>query len=205
MRQEATLLHEIPRVAAGGAPESIALHVGSTAIGYGELVGEIYRFASALSALRVGRGERVAIYLDKRYETVVASFGAPAHGAVFVPINPLLKAEQVAYILRDCGVRVLVTSIERLRSLQDTLATCPDLSHVIVVGAPTGSIESSTVPIHRWEDVLDAPAVLHPRVIDTDTVGILYTSGSTGKPKGVVLSHRNMVSGAKSVATYLEN
>jgi acyl-CoA ligase (AMP-forming) (exosortase A-associated) len=205
MRQEATLLHEIPRVAADGAPESIALHVGLAAIGYGELVAEIHRFASALSALRVGRGERVAIYLDKRYETVVASFGVPAHGAVFVPINPLLKAEQVAYILRDCGVRVLVTSTERLRSLQDTLADCLDLRHVIVAGAPTGSIESSAIPVHRWEDVLDAPAVLHHRVIDTDTVGILYTSGSTGKPKGVVLSHRNMVSGAKSVATYLEN
>ena len=205
MRQEATLLHEIARVAADGAPESIALHVGSTAIAYGELVGEIHRFASALSALRVGRGERVAIYLDKRYETVVASLGAPAHGAVFVPINPLLKAEQVAYILRDCGVRVLVTSIERLRSLQDTLTGCPDLGHVIVAGAPSGSIESSSVSVHRWEDVLDAPAVLHHRVIDTDAVGILYTSGSTGKPKGVVLSHRNMVSGAKSVATYLEN
>jgi acyl-CoA synthetase (AMP-forming)/AMP-acid ligase II len=43
------------------------------------------------------------------------------------------------------------------------------------------------------------------RVIDTDIVGVLYTSGSTGRPKGVILSHRNMVAGAKSVASYLEN
>ena len=67
-----------------------------------------------MAALDIARGARVAVYLEKRIETVVASFGAPAHGAVFVPINPLLKAEQVGYILRDCDVRVLVTSAERL-------------------------------------------------------------------------------------------
>ena len=49
------------------------------------------------------------------------------------------------------------------------------------------------------------PAVTGHRVIDADMAAILYTSGSTGKPKGVVLSHRNMVAGAKSVAGYLEN
>ena len=50
----------------------------------------------------------------------------------------------------------------------------------------------------------DATTLGH-RVIDTDMTAILYTSGSTGKPKGVVLSHRNMVAGGKSVASYLEN
>src|SRR5207237_37346 len=61
------------------------------------------------------------------------------------------------------------------------------------------------IATHEWSHLLagDTPAV--HRVIDTDMVAILYTSGSTGKPKGVVLSHRNMVAGAKSVAAYLEN
>jgi acyl-CoA ligase (AMP-forming) (exosortase A-associated) len=56
-----------------------------------------------------------------------------------------------------------------------------------------------------WAGCLDAPPGAHHRIIDTDMVAILYTSGSTGKPKGVVLSHRNMVLGAKSVASYLGN
>jgi len=172
---------------------------------YAELAHDIGRFASALSALRVGRGERVAIYLDKRRETVIASFGAPAHGAVFVPINPLLKPEQVAYILRDCGVRVLVTSNDRLPSLSAALAGCADLRHVIVTGETASSDVAGTIPVHRWVSALDAGPGRSHRVIDTDVVGILYTSGSTGKPKGVVLSHRNMVAGAKSVASYLEN
>ena len=82
------------------------------------------------------RGERVAIYLEKRFETVIASFGAPAAGGVFVPLNPLLKPEQVGYILRDCNVRVLVTSPERLALLTDTLKSCHDLRHVVVLDSP---------------------------------------------------------------------
>jgi acyl-CoA synthetase (AMP-forming)/AMP-acid ligase II len=135
MRHEATLLHELPLLAAERSPQATALQDDESSVRYDELAGEIERFASALAALRVGRGERVAIYLDKRRETVSASFGAPAHGAVFVPVNPLLKAEQVAYILRDCGVRVLVTSSERLQALAQVLADCPELAHVIVVGS----------------------------------------------------------------------
>jgi acyl-CoA ligase (AMP-forming) (exosortase A-associated) len=57
----------------------------------------------------------------------------------------------------------------------------------------------------EWAQVLNSPARATHRVIDTDMAAILYTSGSTGRPKGVVLSHRNMVAGAKSVASYLEN
>ena len=202
MRHEAALLHELPLVAADRSPLAVALHDDEVAISYGELVTDIRCFVSGLSALGVGRGERVAIFLEKRKEMVIAAFGASAHGAVFVPINPLLKAEQVAYILRDCAVRVLVTSSERVRSLSAAFATCPDLAHLIVVGT---SMPAATIAAHSWASVLEAAPSPGHRVVDSDMAGILYTSGSTGKPKGVVLSHRNMVAGAKSVASYLEN
>ncbi|MCW5662466.1 MAG: acyl-CoA ligase (AMP-forming), exosortase A system-associated [Piscinibacter sp.] len=204
MSHEATLLHELPLTSAARAPDAIALHDGPRRVSYAELADDVRRFASGLAALGARRGDRIAIFLDKRVETVVASFGAPAAGAVFVPINPLLKADQVGYILRDCAVRVLVTSADRLRSLAPALADCPDLHHVVVLGTP-GTDIASPVPVHGWAALLDAPSKAGQRVIDNDVVGILYTSGSTGKPKGVVLSHRNMVAGAKSVASYLEN
>ncbi len=86
----------------------------------------------------------------------------------------------------------------------DSLAACPDLRHVVIV-SNFAVAPSAALPIHRWADVLAAPPRPGHRVIDADMAAILYTSGSTGKPKGVVLSHRNMVAGAKSVATYLEN
>lgn len=206
MRQEADLLHQLPFVAAARTPEAVALVDDHGPVSYGELAGLLQGFAAGLAALGVQRGERVGIYLDKRRETVVASFGAPAHGAVFVPVNPLLKAEQVGHILRDCSVRVFVTSRDRYALLGPTLAACPALAHVVVLGE--GDLPAAPSPaqvMHRWADLLGAaPAAAH-RVIDTDIVSILYTSGSTGKPKGVVLSHRNMVAGAKSVASYLEN
>lgn len=204
MNREASLLHELPLVGAQRTPDAPAIIADSRRLTYAELAAQIEGFANGLAELGIGRGERVAVFLDKRFETVVTSFGAAARGAVFVPVNPLLKPEQVGYILRDCDVRVLVTTDERLRSLRTALSECPALAHVVVVD--DGSADSGQGPRpHRWNDVLQAPPALAHRVIDSDVVAILYTSGSTGKPKGVVLSHRNMVTGAKSVASYLEN
>ena len=199
------LLHELISVSASLSPSASALTYGNATLSYGELDQAVSRFASGLLSLGIQRGERVAIYLEKRFETVIASFGAPAAGGVFVPLNPLLKAEQVGYILRDCNVRVLVTSPERLALLQESLPTCHDLRHVVVLDSSEALPKIGALAICRWSELLNQPPATGHRVIDTDVVGILYTSGSTGKPKGVVLSHRNMVAGAKSVASYLEN
>ena len=120
---ESFLLPDLIALTAQRTPEAIAMSYGATAISYRELNTAVNQFSSGLLGLGLERGERVAIYLEKRFETVMASFGAPAAGAVFVPINPLLKPEQVAFILRDCNVRVLVTSPERLALLKDVLPT----------------------------------------------------------------------------------
>jgi acyl-CoA ligase (AMP-forming) (exosortase A-associated) len=202
---ETTLLHELPLARAAQAPERIALTCGPDSISYDTLAQGITAFASALIELGIGRGERVGVYLDKRFETVIAAFGATAAGAVFVPLNPLLKPQQAAHILRDCQVRVLVTSPQRLALLRDVLGSCSDLRHLITVGAAVQSSPVDSCAVHGWDELARTVARAGHRVIDTDMAAILYTSGSTGRPKGVVLSHRNMVMGAKSVASYLEN
>jgi acyl-CoA ligase (AMP-forming) (exosortase A-associated) len=202
---EANLLHELPILAAGRTPDGVALISGKTEIGYAALAAGIEAFGRGLCDSGLVRCERVGIYLDKRPETVVSSFGAAAAGGAFVPINPLLKPEQVAYILRDCNVRVLVTSAERHALIRDALAGCRDLRRVVLVGEAGDTVAGSHYAVTPWATLMaPGPAARH-RVIDTDMAAILYTSGSTGKPKGVVLSHRNMVAGAKSVASYLEN
>ncbi|HAL39734.1 MAG TPA: acyl-CoA ligase (AMP-forming), exosortase A system-associated [Polaromonas sp.] len=207
---ESTLLPELIALTAQHSPQAIALTSGTSHFSYADLSTSVSQFAAGLLGLGLDRGERVAIYLEKRFETVIASFGAPAAGAVFVPVNPLLKPEQVAFILRDCNVRVLVTSPERLALMKDVLAECHDLRHVVVTDSVANSAHTDitvTGPLVLtfWSDLLRSPARAGHRVIDVDMAAILYTSGSTGKPKGVVLSHRNMVAGAKSVASYLEN
>jgi len=208
---ESILLPQLINLSARRDPAAVALTSGAAAMTYAQLDNSVTRFAAGLMALGLARGERVAIYLEKRFETVIASFGAPAAGGVFVPVNPLLKPEQVAFILQDCNVRVLLTSPDRLALLAGALAECPDLRHVVVTDSAAGAPTALTPPLAhglalaRWSELLgSAPCGSH-RVIDVDMAAILYTSGSTGKPKGVVLSHRNMVAGAKSVASYLEN
>ena len=198
------LVHELPLHAAERTGEADALLYQDRRLSYAELARGIGKCAAAMLDLGLTRSARVAVYMEKRPETVVAMFGAAAAGGVFVPVNPLLKPDQVGYILRDCNVRILVTSAERLAMLAPVLGECTDLEAVLCVGGRAGL--GGSVAVSSWDEALAAAGTARPhRVIDTDMAAILYTSGSTGKPKGVVLSHRNMVAGGKSVAQYLEN
>ena len=203
---DANLLPELIARSAARTPEAVALTYGRQSLSYGALQRSVEDFVAGVTQLGLQRGERIAIYLEKRFETVIASFGSAAAGCVFVPLNPLLKPEQVSYILRDCNVRALVTSSERLALLADALPVCHDLRHIVLVNADTlPAAHVGPVACLRWDDLRQTGGPAGHRVIDVDMAAILYTSGSTGKPKGVVLSHRNMVAGAKSVASYLEN
>ena len=207
------LLHDLIRIAAARAADAIALEAGTAALSYARLAQDTGQFANGVLALGLARADRVAVYLEKRFEAVTAMFGASAAGGVAVPINPALKPAQVEHILRDCGVRFLVTSPERLRGLLAILPACGAVHAVIVTdevseeALPAGSTEAlpSPVAVCPWSQLADAPAGAAHRAIDADIAAIFYTSGSTGKPKGVVLSHRNLVVGAQSVAGYLGN
>jgi acyl-CoA ligase (AMP-forming) (exosortase A-associated) len=203
---EASLLHTLIARSGSEHADAAALTHGSHHWSYGQLARSTLSFASGLRSLGLERTDRVGIWLEKRFETVVASFGAPAAGGVMVPLNPQLKPEQVAYIARDCNVRVLVTSPERLALLVAVVHQCPDLRHVVLTEAPAEAPALPTgVALHLWAELMESAPRAGHRVIDTDLCAILYTSGSTGSPKGVVLSHRNMVAGAKSVSSYLDN
>ncbi|MDQ8024014.1 MAG: acyl-CoA ligase (AMP-forming), exosortase A system-associated [Moraxellaceae bacterium] len=204
MNHNTHLLDHLIAASAERTPSRIALTASEGQLDYAALHDAVQRFASACMVAGLPRSARVGIYLDKRLETVIASFGAAAAGCVFVPINPLLKPEQVGYILRDCNVSLLVTSPDRHTLLAPTLAACPDLRHVVLTGDKTA--DGSSYAVHAWTAIMAATDVRGGhRVSDADMLSILYTSGSTGRPKGVVLSHRNMVAGAKSVASYLGN
>ncbi|MFG1931673.1 acyl-CoA ligase (AMP-forming), exosortase A system-associated [Mycobacterium sp. NPDC048908] len=202
-----TNLHHLIEDRARSHPNSPALTFKRESLDYGALRTHVRGVAAGLGELGVAREERVAVYLEKRIETVVAIFGASAAGVAFVPVNPVLRPAQVGHILRDCDVRVLVTSAERLALLRDELASCPTVEDVVLVGAQSEDAEATAhYRVHGWDRLRGSDYPAHtPSVIDLDIAAILYTSGSTGRPKGVVLSHRNLIAGAESVATYLGN
>ena len=202
-----TQVHEMITDIADERADSPALTFGNSSLTYTELRRDVLAFAGGLAQIGLEHGERVAVYLDKRVETVVSLFGASAASGVFVPINPLLRPKQVSYILDDCNVRVLVTSIERFELLSNELTKCPSLEYVILLGSSAPAAHSLPCELLDWRDVArgDDRAVAAPRGVDLDMAAILYTSGSTGKPKGVVLSHRNLIAGAESVSEYLAN
>jgi len=195
------LIHDSLFESAARTPAAEALAYGDRRCSYAQLAAQVRAVAALLLRTGLEPGARVAVYMEKRIENVAAMFGAAAAGCVFVPVNPLLKPEQVAYILADCNVRLLATTAERLAQLAPVLERCPDLRAVLL--AEGDHTAAATLPVLAWPAEDDANPAPHRR-IDTDVAAILYTSGSTGQPKGVVLSHRNMVAGAQSVASYLD-
>lgn len=223
----ADLVHELIEHSAHRLPMAEALCYQGQRWTYADLDDYTKLAAQLYLSADLQRSERVAVYLEKRLEVVPALFGASAAGATFVPINPLLKPDQVAHILGDCNVKILVTSAERLSTLAQVLVQCPDLHTIFLVGASESTLNVAQVKIASWDIGLEnakaqqqtektPPAksqsqklpnqpLLPHRCIDSDMAAILYTSGSTGKPKGVVLSHRNLLVGASSVTSYLEN
>jgi acyl-CoA ligase (AMP-forming) (exosortase A-associated) len=199
-----TVIH-LHDVLAGGVDDAPALTEGSVTLTYDDLRGVVSATAAGLVAQGLERFDRVAVYLDKRVETIAAIFGTSRAGGVFVPVNPVLRATQVGHILTDSGARFLVTSPERYAALTDSGQQPAELEVVVLTGETTdpGRGEVSSV---AWADLL-RPDENPPSLsgTDADVAAIFYTSGSTGAPKGVVLSHRNLVVGAQSVSSYLDN
>jgi acyl-CoA ligase (AMP-forming) (exosortase A-associated) len=200
------MLFQTLRQQAARRADAPALEAGGRRLSYAELASLQDAAARGFAQLGLARRDRIAIYLDKRIETVGAIFGAFAAHAIAVPCNPVLKPAQIGHILRDSGARVLVTTGGRLAGLTAEVADSA-VTHVVVLDAeaPDGP---DGISVATWADLLasgkgvDTPA---GPPVDSDPAAIFYTSGSTGKPKGVVVSHRNLAVGGASVAAYLKN
>lgn len=182
-------IRPLDHLALNGAAADPALLLRSGVLTYEDLRSRIALLSGWLSNVLPERGARVATWAAKGELTCLIPLAAARAGLVHVPINPLLKRAQVAYILQDSGARLLIGSPARLDTLEP--------NDIGVVYRSLGEAEA----------LAEATALgreLGPSEADPDELAaILYTSGSTGRPKGVMLSHANMWLGAESVATYL--
>jgi len=198
------LLHEILETTAAAHPAAPALTDRTVTLIYNDLAQAVTASAAGLAGLGVCRGDRVAVWLPKRSEAVIALFGTMRAGGVAVPVNMLLKAPQVVHILRDSESKILVTTQARFSDLAREAPDLAGLRAVVLVDGPASASVERIVEL-SWQELLSSGHLASPQTIDADVAAIFYTSGSTGRPKGVVLSHRNMVTGARSVSSYLGN
>lgn len=207
------LLHDFFVHSATQSPDHIALVSDGQGHSFGELLQRSRQLASALQGIGLQRGDRVALFLDNRVEMAVAVWAVLQAGGAFMPINPLTKADKLAYMLNDARARVLITQ-DNLRGVwHAALAqnTSVDVAWVCGLQGAGGHDDGSSTGRERALPAFMPDAdtrmahvgVIDGGLIDQDLAAIIYTSGSTGDPKGVMLSHLNMVSACTSVSTYL--
>ena len=199
----ADLLHDLLPAAAARAADKVAVIDREQSVSYAELNQLVDRAAAGLTALGILRGDRVAVLMPKRIEKVAALLAVLKAGAIAVPVNALLKAPQVGHILRDSGASALITNSARLPDLLAELGVLSGLRAIVAVEDP-GSDTVGGLAVMPWPELVANQGPIAGRPAPGDAAMIFYTSGSTGKPKGVVVSHRNLVVGARSVAEYLQ-
>ncbi|MCS0806349.1 AMP-binding protein [Massilia agilis] len=193
----ALLVQELIYEAASRDADAPALRYAGARIGYGALAMMVEAAGGGLRALGVRAHDRVALWLPKREEAVVALFGANAAGGAFVVPDPALAAPQAAALLRDCGARVLVTTSERLATLGSELARCPDLAAAVVCGAP-GPLPPGIEVVH-WDELLRAGSGrAAPGGVDDDMAALLYLRHGA-RPSAIILTHRNVVAAARTL------
>jgi long-chain acyl-CoA synthetase len=172
-------------------PDRVAIHLGDQTTSYRELDDQSARVAGLLAARGIGPGTPIGIMLPNVPEFASVYYGILRTGAVVVPMNPLLKAREIAYYLGDSGAPVIFA----------WHVTAPEVE----IGAKEAGAEAILVDPATFPDIL-ATASPAPQVVDRaayDTAVVLYTSGTTGHPKGAELTHANLINNVEVSAVDL--
>jgi long-chain acyl-CoA synthetase len=185
----ATLLAE----SAKSAPNKPAIIINDVVLPYAMVDGLARRFAGALRALGVQRGQHVALLLPNVPQFTIAYFGAHYAACPVVPLNVLLTADEIAYHLEDSEAQVLVVWEGFLDQAKAGFARADGCKHLIVARADRADM-SAPEGTHNFAKITmgATPVDGVPATMPDDTAVILYTSGTTGKPKGAELTHFNL-------------
>jgi long-chain acyl-CoA synthetase len=176
-------------------PEKAALIFGGRTFDYRELERLTNQAANGLKALGVRKGDRVTLFAQNSAEWVLSYIGIAKAGGVINPVNAMLTADELAYVVKDCGAKVLITTAERAKAVSHLKSDGSLREIVVLSGAPL----AGTIPFDKLlagqSDTVTPPGN-KPEELST----ICYTSGTTGFPKGAMLSHCNVVLNAAMTA-----
>ncbi|MCU1480629.1 MAG: Acetate--CoA ligase [Subtercola sp.] len=183
-----------------------------TKLTYRELAEKAAAIAAGLSSLGVKRGDPVALFLPMIPEAVIACYAIASLGAIIVPLFSGFAPSAIAARIHDAGaVAVIVADgtlrrhrrVEMKRLLDEAVASCPSVQHVIVVENVGGETPASTLDI-AWNTLLETstPPGEALGVSATETLLLAYTSGTTGKPKGAIHTHAGFLVKTASEVAY---
>ncbi|MET9264389.1 AMP-binding protein [Amycolatopsis sp. NPDC004079] len=184
----------IGSVLAGAATrygDRVAFAMGDDQLTFAQTWQAACRFAQALLARGIGRGDVVAVHLPNCLAYPIAYHGILLAGATFSPTNPLLPPDDLAFQLTDCGAAAVVTFGPVAGTLAAVAGRIP--ARLTIVVSPAGELGEGSVEFREF--FADQPAT-RPDVaidVDHDLAHLAYTGGTTGRSKGVELTHRNVV------------
>src|SRR5271155_161592 len=172
--------------------EKTALIDGERSITYRQLSSRVGALGSALQELGVAGGGRVGVLALNSLAHAEWWLGVPAFGRVLVDLNTRLTLEEVAFMIDDSALEVLLVDDERIELGDALRERCPSLRELVHVGpgaCPEGWL--------AYEELMSLPRVSPPGLDEHELATISYTGGTTGRPKGVMLSHGNLLANAR--------
>src|SRR5881296_1800445 len=167
-------------------PERVAVIDGESRSTYAQFLHRCDRWSSVLQKLGIGPGDRVAYLSPNTHAQLESFYAVPQIGAVLVPLNYRLTADDFVYLINHSGSRMVCADRDYLGTIDSIRSRLSCVEHFVAL---TG----------EGEDWLDYEAMIaassrefaHPEIHETDLLTINYTSGTTSRPKGVMITHRN--------------
>ncbi len=183
---------------------AVSLIDGDRQLTYRELLEHAKRLATGMLEAGLSPGDRVGVFLEPSVEQVTSILAISLGGGVFVPVHPRLKQRQIGHIVQDCRMQGIVTDSRRLSMVTQGLGEKSPLEFAVTTD--DGATKGIDLPVQRFDTLLDRQVTGVPpdTRVARDLAALVYTSGSTGHAKGVMLSHENIVAGARIVAQYLD-
>ncbi len=159
---------------------------GPLRLTYGQFFDRCDRWSAALQAFGIQPGDRVAYIAPNTHAQLESFYAVPQIGAVVVPINYRLTADDFAYIINHSGARIVCVHGDYLEMVDSIRGQLPDVEQFVALeGARDGWLDYEAA-------LADAPAdFVRPAIDERDLISINYTSGTTARPKGVMITHRN--------------
>ncbi|WP_243292449.1 long-chain-fatty-acid--CoA ligase [Bacillus sp. FJAT-47783] len=188
-------------------PEKIAIIDGDETYTYKEFMIRTAKLKAALHKLQVKKGDRVGILLLNNYRYLEIMYAATSFGAIVVPMNVRLNANEVAFILKDAEVKTLFIHKEFLPMVNELKEKVPSLQHIILAENSLDEEELNNHSVLLYESVINnekEETLTIEQVEEEDIAGLFYTGGTTGRSKGVMLTHKNVVNNAYHAALNLK-